>query len=81
MINPPKNIVEDTEENRQTCRNYCTVCPNYKAHSLEKYQPTELFCARGTSSCPDKKEIRCFCVACELFAKYHLRVGYFCVNH
>jgi len=81
MINPAKNIPEDTEENREICRKYCTICPNYKGHSLEKYQPTELFCARGNSSCPDKKEIRCFCLSCELFAKHHLRIGYFCVTY
>lgn len=81
MINPAKNIPEDTEENRQICRKYCTICPNYKAHSLGKYQPTELFCGCGTSSSPDKKEIRCFCPGCELFAKHHLRVGFFCVSH
>jgi hypothetical protein len=26
------------------------------------------------------KEIGCFCPACELFTKYHLRGGYFCVR-
>ncbi|MDO8871285.1 MAG: DUF2769 domain-containing protein [Methanoregula sp.] len=81
MINPARNIPEDTEENRQICRQYCKICPNYKAHSLEKYQPTELFCVSGNSSCPDKKKIRCFCTGCEIFTKYHLRVGYFCDTH
>ena len=80
MFSPGKDTVEDTEENREICRKLCTICPNYRTHSPEKYQPTELFCARGASSCPDKKEIRCFCVGCELFSKHHLRVGYFCVN-
>ena len=41
MINPSKSIPEDTEENQEICRKYCTICPNYKTHSLEKYQPTE----------------------------------------
>jgi len=81
MFNSGKNIVVDTEENRQICRKYCKICPNYKAHSLERYQPTELFCACGTSSSPSKKEIRCFCTGCELFTKHHLRIGYFCVTH
>ncbi len=80
MINPHKDTVEDTEENREICRKYCRICPNYKAHSLEKFQPDELFCSRGRSTCPDKKEIRCYCPGCELFTKYHLRVGFFCTN-
>ncbi len=43
---PP--VVENTEENRQICRKYCMICQNYRKHSLEKYQPTELFCSCGT---------------------------------
>ena len=80
MIPPGKTIIEDTEENREICRKYCTICPNYKTHQLGKYEPDVLFCARGSSSCPDKKEIRCFCVGCEVFLKNHLRVGYFCTR-
>jgi hypothetical protein len=80
MFSSSKPVVEDTEENRQLCRKYCVNCQNYKRHSLEKYQPTELFCARGQSSCASMKEIGCFCPACELFTKYHLRGGYFCVR-
>ncbi|MEI6293146.1 MAG: DUF2769 domain-containing protein [Methanomicrobiales archaeon] len=82
MSNSGNNSVPDTEENRQICRKYCTICENYKRHSLDKYQPTELFCSCGTSSAPSVKEIGCFCPACELFAKHHLRGGYFCaVRH
>ena len=81
MFSSGKATVEDTEENRQLCRKYCTNCQNYRHHNLGKYQPTELFCACGTSSAPDKKMIGCYCPGCELFTKYHLRVGYFCVNH
>ena len=76
-----KIAVEDTEENRQICRKYCRICPNYKKHSLEKYQPNELFCACGTSSLEGMREIGCFCPGCELFTKYHQRGGYFCVKH
>ncbi|MFA4876369.1 MAG: DUF2769 domain-containing protein [Methanoregula sp.] len=81
MINPAKNIVEDTEENRAICRKLCRICPNYKANSLEKYQPGELFCTGKTSTSPSKKSVRCFCVGCELFSKHHLRVGFFCIGH
>ena len=81
MFNSGKITVEDTEENRQICRKYCRICPNYKHHSFGQYQPNELFCACGNSSAPDKREIGCFCPGCELFTKYHQRVGYFCVTH
>ena len=81
MINPPKNIPEDTEENREICRRFCTICPNYRTHHYEQFQPTELFCALGISSCTEKKEIRCFCAACDIFTKYHLRAGYFCTRN
>jgi ribosomal protein L44E len=80
MINPHKDKVEDTDENRLICRKYCKVCPNYKRHSLEKYQPAELFCACGKSSAPTIKEVGSFCFACELFSKHHLNLGYFCVK-
>jgi hypothetical protein len=75
------DVVEDTEENREICRKYCKICPNYKRHSLEKYQPVELFCACGMSSSHPKKELGCYCVGCELFAKYKQRLGYFCSQH
>jgi hypothetical protein len=81
MFTSDKPVVENTEENRQICRKYCTICQNYKHHSLERYQPTELFCGCGTSSATSMKEIGCFCPACELFSKHHLRGGYFCVRH
>jgi hypothetical protein len=44
MFDSTRPVVENNEENRQICRKYCTICQNYKRHSLEKYQPTELFC-------------------------------------
>jgi hypothetical protein len=80
MINPRKDTVEDSDENRQICRKYCRSCPSYKRHSLEKYPTAELFCARGKSSAPAIKESGCFCPACELFTKHHLNIGYFCVK-
>jgi hypothetical protein len=80
MLSPRKETPDDNEENRQICRKYCPNCQNYRRHSLENYQPTELFCARGGSSAPSMKEIGCFCPACELFSKHHLRGGYYCVK-
>jgi hypothetical protein len=72
MIDSGKPVVENTEENRQICRKYCTICQNYKRHSLEKHQPTELFCSCGQSSASSMKEIGCFCPACELFIRYFI---------
>lgn len=80
MTDSGKPVVEDTEENRQICRKYCTRCQNYRHHSLEEHQPTELFCARGQSSAADMKLMGCFCSACEIYTKYHLRGGFFCVR-
>ena len=80
MLDSNKPVVEDTEENRQICRKYCTNCQNYRKHALGDHQPTGLFCALGKSSAPDMREIGCFCPACELFTKYHSRGGYFCVR-
>jgi hypothetical protein len=80
MINPVKDIPEDTEENQALCRQYCHRCQNFKRHNLDQFQPTELFCARGPSSATGVKIIGCFCPACPLFTKHHLRGGYFCVR-
>lgn len=80
MFDSSKPTIEDTEENRQICRNYCTRCQNYKHHALDKHQPTELFCTRGSSSAQSMKMMGCFCQACELYTKHHLRGGFFCVR-
>jgi hypothetical protein len=72
--------VEDTEENRQICRKYCGVCPTCRHNSLEKYEPDILFCARGISMAPSKKDLNCFCPACELYAKHSLVIGHFCLK-
>ena len=73
-------VVEDTEENRATCRKYCKNCQNYRKHSLEKFQPTELFCACGQSSTSGMKLIGCFCSGCEVYIRNHLRGGFYCVR-
>ncbi|HVN74055.1 MAG TPA: DUF2769 domain-containing protein [Methanoregula sp.] len=74
------NTPEDTEENRAICRQFCGNCPTYRTHSFANYEPQELFCARGRTSCPDKTEVRCYCLGCELFLKYHMRLAYFCTK-
>ncbi len=80
MFEANKPVVEITDENKQLCRKYCPNCQNYKRHNLGAFQPTELFCGQGQSTATDMKIIGCFCPACELFTKHHLRGGYFCVR-
>jgi hypothetical protein len=43
MIPRRENVPEDTEENREICRKYCTICPTYRAHHFENCEPKELF--------------------------------------
>ena len=73
-------VVEDTEENRQICRKYCGVCPTYQRNSLEQSRPDSLFCARGMSVALSRKELNCYCPACELWTKHSLVIGHFCVR-
>ena len=80
MMKSGTTLVEDTEENRQICRKTCRACPTYKHNSLERYQPDALFCACGTSSAPSKKELNCYCPACELWTKHSLVIGHFCAQ-
>jgi Protein of unknown function (DUF2769). len=70
--------IEDTDENRQICMKYCGICPNYQKNCLDRHQPESLFCARGRSNATQIREQRCFCLACEIFAKNSLALGHFC---
>ena len=72
--------VEDTDENRQVCMKYCGSCPTYKGNTLGQLQPDILFCSRGTSPVPSKKEVGCYCPACELFTRNSLVIGHFCAR-
>jgi len=81
MFESARPVVENTAENREICRKYCTICQNYRKHSLGQHQPTELFCSCGSSSVPSMKMIGCVCQGCELYTKHHLRGGFFCVRH
>lgn len=80
MFDAKAPVVEINDENKAICRKYCTICQNYRKHSLEKHQPAELFCACGQSSAAGMKMIGCFCQGCEIYLKNHLRGGYFCVR-
>ncbi|OPY38361.1 MAG: hypothetical protein A4E35_00784 [Methanoregula sp. PtaU1.Bin051] len=73
--------VDDTEENSAICRKYCMSCPTFRVNRLADLPPNELFCARGISSSPSPvKTAGCYCPACEVFMKYHLKIGYFCAK-
>jgi hypothetical protein len=73
--------VDDTSENRMTCRKYCGACPTYKGNNLSESSPGSLFCARGIASSQSTvKTAGCYCPACELFTKHHLVIGYFCAR-
>ncbi|WAC05903.1 MAG: DUF2769 domain-containing protein [Methanoregula sp.] len=73
--------VDDTIGNQEICKKYCGACPTFKGNRLSDTLPNALFCARGKSSAPSNvKTISCYCPACEVFTKYKLNVGYFCVN-
>jgi hypothetical protein len=72
--------VMDTEENRQICRKFCGVCPTYQRNALDQSQPDTLFCARGETSAPSRKELNCYCPACELYTKHSLVIGHFCLQ-
>ena len=74
---PP--VVENTEENRSTCRKYCTIRQNYRRHTLEKYQPTDFLRLRDVLGRSMKDMIGSFRRR-PLFTRYHLRGGHYCVR-
>jgi hypothetical protein len=72
-----KVIIENTEENRAICRRYCRNCQNYRIHHDDRFPPDGLFCTRGISTCPDRKEIRCYCISCGIVLKNPVQIGDF----
>jgi len=78
MMKPDTTRVEDSAQNEQICMKYCGACPSYRQNALDRHQPAALFCSRGTSGAPHRKEAGCFCPACELFTRHSLVIGHFC---
>lgn len=73
-------VVEDTQENMEICKRFCGTCPTYQANRMKESPPHALFCARGKSAIADKAENKgCNCFQCEVFKKYNLKGGFFCL--
>ncbi|MFX1358651.1 MAG: DUF2769 domain-containing protein [Promethearchaeota archaeon] len=73
--------VPDIEDNLKVCRKSCGLCPSFKLNKLNEFEPHVLFCARGKTSIPKEQVVNkgCSCFGCELFSKYELEKGYFCM--
>ncbi|MFX0058208.1 MAG: DUF2769 domain-containing protein [Candidatus Hodarchaeota archaeon] len=73
--------VPDTEESMNVCRQFCGSCPSFKPNELNEFEPHALFCSRGqTTKFSDQvKNKGCICFGCELFSKYELENGFFCM--
>ena len=74
--------VPNTPENLEICKRFCGPCPTFKPNELNKISPNALFCARGASEKPAKEieDKGCFCFGCEVFQKYELSGGWFCMH-
>ncbi|TFG15459.1 DUF2769 domain-containing protein [Candidatus Thorarchaeota archaeon] len=74
--------VPDTEENVEICRHFCGPCPTFQSNELRKEEPKLLFCSRGVSKKPneDIDDMGCNCPQCEVFEKYELEGGWFCIH-
>ena len=73
--------VPDTEESLIVCRKFCGSCPSFKPNKLNEFEPHVLFCARGKTTIL-KEQVNnkgCNCFGCDLFSKYKLEKGYFCM--
>jgi hypothetical protein len=68
------SIVDDNQENLETCMKFCGTCPTYPGIDGEA-----LFCARGKSSAPQTKS-GCKCGSCDVRKKYFCQGTYFCIN-
>ncbi len=75
-------IVPNTEENMNICKRFCGPCPTFKPNKLNELEPHALFCARGKTTKPlDQVEDKgCNCFKCDLFSKFDLEGGWFCMH-
>lgn len=74
-------IVEDNAENMEICKKFCGTCPTFKENRLKESPPHALFCARGESQDAAKAVDKgCNCFGCEVFTRYNLKDGYFCLH-
>ena len=66
--------VEDNQENVDICLKHCKQCLTYPGIEGEA-----LFCARGKSSAPKKKN-GCNCGYCEVKKKYSCKGAFYCIE-
>ena len=73
--------VDDTPENMEICKRFCGPCPTFKPNDPNEVEPHALFCARGASSKPREQieDKGCNCFNCDVFRKYGLEGGWFCI--
>ena len=74
--------VPDTPENMEICKQFCGPCPTFMPNNLNEFPPMALFCARGMSEKPagEITDNGCNCLGCEVFQKYDLEGGWFCMH-
>lgn len=68
------STVDNNQENAATCMKFCGPCLSYPGVEGEA-----LFCARGKSSAPVKKN-GCNCGYCDVKKKYFCSGTYFCIH-
>jgi hypothetical protein len=66
--------IEDNPENAETCLKFCKPCLSYP-----EVEGEALFCFRGKSSAPRKKN-GCNCGICDVNKKYGCKGTYYCMN-
>lgn len=68
--------VQKDQNNISMC--VCTKgCPSY--NDCAKKANQVLFCSVGKTNCNFKKN-GCNCGSCQVFKKYNLKTGYYCIN-
>ena len=70
-----KQIRENQEQVRYTCREYCGKCPSYQGTGEESLA----FCMEGKSSLITEKK-GCVCGKCPISKTMSLRWGYYCTE-
>ncbi len=75
-------VVENNEENINTCKKFCGPCPTFKPNGLNTVPPNMLFCSRGQSSKPveEIEDKGCSCFGCPIFPEHQLEGAWFCMH-
>lgn len=67
-------FVENNEENKEICKQYCGTCPSFKEEG-----ETLLFCSRG-NFCGNVELKGCKCGMCPVSIKHKLDGAYYCIH-